>query len=199
MAKGTESPPGQDADSVTKAGGEEHGNVTSEMDDILASWRPHISNPRTLEWRDGWLENGYCRSCRQCCGPQESDVPYPMPLLPSQQGPEAARRFHLLAPDMAYLAGPGCKSATPSGCALPREDRPVACNLFPLALVNGTIQVFMYCPVAWHIPMDRLREIGKGVASWLTDFPPSDLRHLDRRMDPAEASRVYFPLFVSVL
>jgi hypothetical protein len=172
--------------------------LADETERLLARWRTVFHGPRELAWQGRWLDNGYCRDCRYCCGPQETDEPYPMALLPSQQGPEAELRFHLLSPDTAYLDGRGCKSATPTGCGLPRDARPVACNLFPLALVNGEMHLYRNCPVTWLVALARTRDIARNAARWLSGMPPSDLHCVDRTLPPQAAALQYIPLGIRI-
>ena len=67
----------------------------------LETWRELFPRKRALRWRGTWLQNGYCRDCRYCCGPQDSSVPFPMALLPSQIRPDLEKDFYLLDADTA--------------------------------------------------------------------------------------------------
>ena len=84
--------------------------------DYLAHWQKMFPRRRTVSWRDGWLQNGYCRDCRYCCGPQDSNEPFPMGLLPDQLRPGLANDFFLLTRDTAFMDGRGCRSCTSQGC-----------------------------------------------------------------------------------
>ncbi len=46
-------------------------------------WRALFPCRRALRWRGTWLQNEYCRDCQCCCGPQDSNEPFPMALLPT--------------------------------------------------------------------------------------------------------------------
>ena len=41
--------------------------------DYLSHWQKVFPRRRAVSWREGWLQNGYCRDCRYCCGPQDSN------------------------------------------------------------------------------------------------------------------------------
>ncbi len=141
-------------------------------------WQPLFAETRTLLWRGEWLDNPYCPDCRYCCGPQDSDTPFPMGLLPWQLRPNLADDFYLLNGDTAYLAAKGCKSDGPCGCKLERIKRPVACGLFPLVLANGALYLYKTCPAVLAVPLYRFFELGRDAAIYLHNFSDAELRHI---------------------
>lgn len=61
--------------------------------DYLSHWQKVFPRRRAVNWREGWLQNGYCRDCRYCCGPQDSNELFPMGLLPSSCAPVLPTTF----------------------------------------------------------------------------------------------------------
>lgn len=164
----------------------------------LEIWRQRFPRRRALRWRDGWLQNGYCCDCRYCCGPQDSNEPFPMALLPGQLRPNLTDDFYLLNKDTAYLDARGCKSCTERGCRLPREQRPVACGLFPLVLANGDLYAYKTCPAVIFTPLDRLADLGLVAAHWLAEFSLTDLRHISLEISAPALAERYLSLSIGV-
>lgn len=152
----------------------------------------------SLEWKDGWLENGYCRDCRYCCGPQDSTEPYPMGLLPEQLGPGLEDRFHLLNFNTAYLAEAGCKSDGPHGCRLPLAQKPVACGLFPLVPANGKIYLYQNCPAVLFNPMARFYHFALLAVKSLERYSLEDLRHICLYFPPETLANRFIDLHVRI-
>jgi hypothetical protein len=73
--------------------------------DYLSHWQKVFPRRHAINWREGWLQNGYCRDCRYCCGPQDSNELFPMGLLPEQLRPGLANDFYLLNRDTAFMDG----------------------------------------------------------------------------------------------
>lgn len=140
--------------------------------DYASAWQDiyshHHSSP-ILAWRDGWLENGFCQDCRYCCGPQASDEPFPMALLPHQLRPGLDQDFYLLDARTACLDQRGCKSCGPQGCRLHRDRRPVACGLFPLVVANGGLYLYKTCPAVLLKNLADWLTIAGDAAKWLTN------------------------------
>lgn len=172
--------------------------VEKKFWDYLEKWRGLFPRRRTLRWRDGWIQNGYCCDCRYCCGPQDSNEPYPMALLPRQIHAGIEKDFYMLNADTAYMDGRGCKSCSPTGCGLPRENRPVACGLFPFALINGSLYAYKTCPAILFTPLAQLAPLGREAARWLTGFSHDELRHLSLNVEPAVLAEKYISLGIQV-
>ncbi|MDR1659339.1 MAG: hypothetical protein LBR94_03225 [Desulfovibrio sp.] len=164
----------------------------------LNLWRRRFPRRRKLLWRDAWLQNGYCRDCRYCCGPQDNSEPFPMALLPWQTRPDLGEDFYLLAGDMAYIADRGCKARGGRGCRLARERRPVACCLFPLVLANGGLYLYKTCPAVIFTPLADLSDAGHSAAAWLTGFSPTELRHISLSLPAQILAERYIYLGIAV-
>lgn len=164
----------------------------------LELWRALFPRRRPLRWRGDWLQNGYCRDCRYCCGPQDSNVPFPMALLPGQLRPTLSDDFYLLNADTAYLDARGCKSDTDHGCRLMRAQRPVACGLFPLVPANGSLYLYKTCPAVIFTPLDRLADLGLEAARWLSGFNLADLRHISLELPLRTLADHYISLNITL-
>jgi Fe-S-cluster containining protein len=164
----------------------------------LSLWRRRFPRRRALLWRDSWLQNGYCRDCRYCCGPQDNSEPFPMALLPRQMRPGLGEDFYLLAEDVAYIADRGCKANDGHGCRLVREKRPVACCLFPLVLANGGLYLYKTCPAVIFTPLADLFDAGRSAATWLANFSPAELSHISLNLQAQTLRERYIYLDIAV-
>lgn len=164
----------------------------------VETWRHTFLHRRVVRWRGTWLQNGYCRDCRYCCGPQDSSVPFPMALLPSQIRPDLERDFFLLDADIAYIGAQGCKADTARGCRLPLILRPVACGLFPLVLVNGGLHLYKTCPAVLFTPLVRFAGLGLEAAHFLRGFSLKELQHISLDLPCETLVRDYIDLRISL-
>ncbi|MGE9984504.1 hypothetical protein [Desulfovibrio sp. SGI.169] len=164
----------------------------------LEFWRALFRRRRSLRWRGTWLQNGYCRDCRYCCGPQDSNEPFPMALLPAQLHSRLGDDFYLLNADTAYLDGRGCKASTSHGCRLELTQRPVACGLFPLVPANGGLYLYKTCPAVILTPLNELAALGLEAARRLTGFTLSDLRHISLDIPARTLAERYISLNISL-
>lgn len=162
--------------------------------DYVNRWNQIFPESRALRWENDWLENDYCADCRFCCGKQDSATPFPMPLLPGQYRSDLEHDFHLLDSLTPYLSTPGCRSCTDTGCRLSHGQKPVACGLFPVVLVNGGLYLYMNCPAVMFLPLIRFFELGQKAASMLMDLEFADLRRLSLWLGPETLSRSYIDL-----
>lgn len=168
---------------------------TSPFQHYLHLWRTRFPRRRALKLKGLNLENAYCPDCRYCCGPQDSNTPYPMALLPEQLHPNLADDFHLLNKDTAYLDARGCKSLGPTGCRLPFERRPVSCGLFPLVPANGGLYLYKTCPAVFFAPLAQLGTLGVTAAQRLTArFSPQDLCHISLHLPEEVLAESYISL-----
>lgn len=166
--------------------------------DYLAHWQKVFPHRRAVSWREGWLQNGYCRDCRYCCGPQDSNELFPMGLLPEQLRPGLANDFYLLNKDTAFMDGRGCRSCTNQGCRLPRPERPVACGLFPFVLNAGEMYLYQICPASLFTPMARMAELGREAADWLAKFSQQEQEHIALNLPAAVLTDRYINLHIRV-
>ncbi|MDR3363255.1 MAG: hypothetical protein LBO64_10540 [Desulfovibrio sp.] len=173
--------------------------MTKDFWHYAAVWRARFSRRRRLQWRGNWLQNGYCRDCRYCCGPQDSDEPYYMALMPDQIRPDLDEDFYLFNSDTAYMDARGCKSATQRGCRLDRSKRPHACGIFPLVPANGGLYLYKICPAVLFTPLITFAEIGLEAARWLAEFNPADLGHISLNLSSETLARGYISLDVRVI
>lgn len=164
----------------------------------LEKWRGLFPRRRVLRWRGGWLQNGYCRDCRYCCGPQDSSEPFPMALLPRQLHEGMEEDFYMLDGHTAYIDGRGCKACTRTGCGLPREQRPVACGLFPFVLANGSLYAYKTCPAVLLTTPAELALLGLEAARWLAAFNLEDLRRLSLDIATPVLAEKYISLSIQV-
>lgn len=162
-------------------------------------WRQIFPRQRDVHLDQGVLINDYCRDCRYCCGPQDCATPFPMRLLPSQLHPHLDQDFFLLAPDTACLDERGCKSCGPEGCRLPRKQRPVACSLFPLVLLDTGLYLYKICPAVMFLPLARWRVLAHGAADWLTGLDPDDVRRIAISVPAATVRERYIDLDLPLL
>ena len=142
----------------------------------LELWRALFPRRRPLRWRGDWLQNGYCRDCRYCCGPQDSNAPFPMALLPGQLRPNLSDDFYRLM----------------------RAQRPVACGLFPLVPANGGLYLYKTCPAVIFTPLDRLADLGLEAARWLSGFNLADLRHISLELPLRTLADDYISLDITL-
>ena len=166
--------------------------------EYLAHWQKMFPRRRTVSWRNGWLQNGYCRDCRYCCGPQDFDEPFPMGLLPDQLRPGLANDFFLLTKDTAFMDGRGCRSCTSQGCRLPRPDRPVACGLFPFVLTAGELYLYQIGPASMFTPLAHMAEMGREAAAWLAKFSQREQEHIALNLPADVLTDRYIKLHISV-
>lgn len=166
--------------------------------DYVKKWREIFNDVRSLQWDKSWIKNDYCKDCRFCCGKQDSDTPFPMPLLPGQMRPGLKRDFHLLDSLTPYLGAAGCLSCTNSGCRLDSVQKPVACGLFPIVLVNGSLYLYENCPAVIFSPLIRFFELSQSVANMLAKLDITDLRRLSLWLTADILSRNYIDLRVKI-
>lgn len=167
--------------------------------DYVERWRKTFDGQSgTISWNKNWLENSWCGKCRFCCGPQDSDYPFPMALLPGQTGPATPNDFHLLDASTACLAKEGCKSDGPCGCRLPLEKKPIACGLFPIVLVNGCLYLYQNCPAVVFTPLAGFMEIAQKAADMLIGLPFDDLRHLSIWLCCDALAKSYIDLHIRI-
>lgn len=164
----------------------------------LELWRTLFRRRRSLRWRGTWLQNGYCRDCRYCCGPQDSNEPFPMALLPAQIHPHLSDDFYLLDADTAYLDARGCKASTDHGCRLELAQRPVSCGLFPLVPANGGLYLYKTCPAVILTPLNDLAALGLEAARWLNGFTLAELRHISLDIPAQTLAERYISLNISL-
>lgn len=146
--------------------------------DYTEKWQKLFTEIRSVRWEGDWLENDYCAECRYCCGKQDSDYPFPMPLLPRQDRPDLDRDFHLLDCLTPCLDSRGCKSLTSHGCGRKLSEKPIACGLFPIVLANGCLYLYQNCPAVIFSPLIRFMEFGRKAAALLEKLDFEDLRRL---------------------
>ena len=174
----------------------EHGDCAFDS----ALWRKHFPEPRQLTFLDGVLDNAYCPDCGLCCGPQAESEPFPMALLDRQISERTPDDFHLLDARTVSLDQRGCKSLGERGCRLPRNLRPIACNIFPIVLVKGGLFLYRCCPAALLLPEADWRRMAREVRDFLDKLPGADVRRLaiTRRPDTVAAEYVDRRLPVTV-
>lgn len=164
----------------------------------LEKWRDDCATQKPVVWKEGWLDNGYCASCRYCCGPQGDDEPFPMALLPGQISARTPDDFYMLNENTACLGKLGCKSETPQGCRLPRQLRPVACGLFPLVLANGRIYLYKTCPAVIFNQLALFADVASRAAQWLSTFDEADLRHISLNLPENVLARDYIDMGIEL-
>ena len=164
----------------------------------LHLWKTSFPTARRLCWEEDHIANDYCADCRFCCGPQDSPVPFPMPLLPSQLRPGLDKDFYLLDPQTPYLDARGCKSCGPQGCQLERARRPIACGLFPLVLTTCGLYAYACCPAVINARLRDLVDLGRQAADWLSGLPQEDVARLKMSLDDATLARHYLPLGIAL-
>lgn len=161
-------------------------------------WKREFPEKKFLEWRDNWLDNGYCEKCRFCCGPQGEDAPFPMGLLDSQVNADTPKEFYLLSPEVAYIGARGCKSLGAKGCRLDKKQKPVACGLFPITLVNGRLYLYQQCPAVFFNPLCVFLEIGAKAARFLESLSLEDLRRVSIHLDCETLASKYVDLRIKI-
>ncbi len=166
--------------------------------DYALKWQKEFPENRPVLWEKYWIENAFCADCRYCCGPQDSDTPFPMPLLPRQKRDNLDRDFHLLDSLTPYLAEAGCKSDSHAGCRLKLEEKPLACGFFPIVLANGRLYLYKNCPAVILSPLMRFMELGRLVADYLMGFDIAELRRLSLWLDCDTLSRGYIDLRIQI-
>lgn len=180
-------------------------NITKTDPDFqkrFENWKKQFNeadNPcLPLAWRGNWLENGWCAKCRYCCGPQGSDEPFPMPLLPSQVEPDNSQDFYMLDENTAYIGAEGCKSDTSTGCRLPASKKPIACGLFPIVLANGKLYLYQNCPSVIFTPLARFFKIAENAAAMLSDLHPDELRRISIELPENILAEKYIDLHIKL-
>lgn len=166
--------------------------------EYVEKWRKEFAHNYELNWEKYWIENGYCSKCRFCCGPQDSDVPFPMPLLPAQKRAGLEQDFQLLDSMTPYLAAEGCKSCGSKGCALTLSEKPLACGFFPIVLINGSLYLYKNCPAVIYTPLIRFLDLGLKVAEFLIDLDLADLKRLSLWLNCDVLSRFYIDLRIRI-
>lgn len=164
----------------------------------LEKWQSLLSDHRSLNWENDWLENDWCKDCRHCCGPQGADSPFPMALLPDQLGPDTADNFYMLDANTACIGKNGCKAITPHGCKLSRREKPIACGLFPVVLINGKLYLYVMCPAVLAKPLAIFFELAKKIAVTLQKYTQKELLHISISLDCNELSEKYVDLHCAI-
>lgn len=162
--------------------------------DYAERWQALFDRVRAIRWQDDWLENDYCKDCRFCCGKQDSDYPFPMPLLPRQGAKDSEKDFHLLDCLTPCLDSRGCKSLGPNGCSRAKAERPIACGLFPIVIANGWLYLYQDCPAVLFTPLFRFMEIGRDAADLLLRLDFAELRRLSLWLMPELLAKNYICL-----
>ena len=121
-----------------------------------------------------------------------------MALLPRQIHAGIEKDFYMLNADTAYMDGRGCKSCSARGCGLPREARPVACGLFPFALINGSLYAYKTCPAVLLTPPAKLALLGLEAARWLAALSIDDLRRISLDIAAPVLAEKYFSLSIQI-
>ena len=161
-------------------------------------WRKQFPAARKVALEDGVLINEYCPDCRFCCGPQEEAEPFPMALLDSQISARTPDDFYLLDAHTAALDRRGCRALTPAGCRLERRIRPVACNLFPIVLVNGRLYLYKVCPASMFLPEESFRKMAAEIGRMLNELPASDVQRISISRKPSDLAAKYLDLDIPV-
>lgn len=164
----------------------------------LEEWQKIFPERRSLDWKNGRLENGYCKDCRLCCGPQGDDKPFPMALLDEQLAPDAAKHFYLLEPRVAYLGREGCKSLGKNGCLLPLKKRPPACGLFPIVLIDGRLYLYKRCPAAMLADAEEFAALASHAEKYLKSLGEHSARAISISVDPSELKEKYADLGIEI-
>ena len=121
-----------------------------------------------------------------------------MALLDSQISDRTPDDFYLLNDHTASLDQRGCKALTPSGCRLERNLRPVACNIFPIVLVNCGLYLYKVCPASLFLPGELFQEIAGKVGSMLNGLSARDVQRISITRDPSDLASKYEDLGISV-
>lgn len=164
----------------------------------MAKWHQFINLPHEICWNKTWLENSWCKDCKYCCGPQGADAPFPMALLPCQVSPENMSNFYMLNENTAYIGSNGCKSNTEKGCRLDISQKPVACNLFPIVLINGRLYLYLKCPAVMAAPLLQFLEFAGKAASSLYNLALDDLKHISITLNADMLAAKYIDLHIQL-
>lgn len=172
--------------------------MSTPLATLLQHWRTIFPRRRIVRWCGDWLYNGYCPACRLCCGPQEEAEPFLMKLLPQQVRPGLDQDFYLLEADTVCLDQRGCRACTEHGCRLPREQRPVACGLFPFVLHDKELLLYLRCPASLFTPLSHMEALGHDVAQWLLQLCPADRRRIAITLPEATLADRYVRLHITL-
>ena len=164
----------------------------------LKLWRRCFPEPRRVAFSAGSLINEYCPACGFCCGPQEEELPFPLPLLDGQISDRTPEDFYLLDPRTACLDRRGCKALGAEGCRLPRPLRPVACNIFPVVLVGRKLYLYRICPAVMLTPEATILEIARQARDYLNGFSQGELDRLAIARPAEDLAAKYRDLGLSV-
>ena len=162
----------------------------------LREWSVQTFKTPYVRFEKHFLDNGFCGECRLCCGPQPGDEPYPMALLDSQLSTKTRETFYLLDAKTACLDERGCKALGATGCTLKREERPPACGLFPLVLMDGSLYLYRICPASLFIPMVTWLDLGQKALNWLASLPLTDQRRIAIHLPEHLLLERYSPLYL---
>ena len=173
-------------------------NLNSDVLFYRDLWRRRFREPRPLTFQNNVLKNTYYPDCGFCCGPQSETEPFPMALLESQISARTANDFYLLDRHTASLDQRGCKSLGPAGCRLPQELRPVACNIFPVVLIQEGLYLYRICPAVTLNPKAELRAMALHVQAWLNALPQAAIRRIAISRTAAELAGKYLDLRLRV-
>ncbi len=121
-----------------------------------------------------------------------------MALLPGQINEHTPDDFYLLNPDTAYIGAQGCKSASSSGCRLPFEKRPLACSLFPIVLVNGSLYLYQNCPASILQPLAFFMDMAREAEKALHRLDDDELRHISISLPDNVLIDRYINLHISI-
>lgn len=166
--------------------------------EYFEKWKYLFEENRFLKWNINWLENDFCKDCRYCCGPQDSADPFPMALLPAQLKPNIQKFFHMLNENTAYLGADGCKSHSETGCKLSETEKPVACGIFPIVLINGNLYLYQNCPAAIAIPLAQFAPFAMSVAKMLYAFSFEELKHISISLPCEVLAKKYIDLHITL-
>ena len=164
--------------------------------DQLTEWAGTRFSQPTVRFVDNYLDNGFCAQCCLCCGPQIGDAPYPMALLESQVTAKTPETFYLLDARTACLDERGCKALGPKGCTLSRPERPPACGLFPLVVMDGALYLYRICPASLFIPMVTWLSIAQKARDWLLGLPLADQKRISIHLPNDLLLERYSPLYL---
>lgn len=167
--------------------------------DYYTKWLPLFKETSALIWEQNWIQNSLCKDCRYCCGPQGSDAPFPMGLLARQIGPDNSNNFYMLDSKTAYIGALGCKSDTSAGCRLNAWQKPVACGLFPIVLVNGSLYLYQMCPAVLSKPLSVFLDLAQKAARMLAQFDKEDLENISISLSCDELQKKYINLHITIL
>lgn len=121
-----------------------------------------------------------------------------MALLPRQINAANARDFYMLDADTAYIGAKGCKSDTAAGCRLDACQKPVACGLFPIVLINGGLYLYQKCPAVLALPLRHFFCLAKDAQAMLKNIAPEDLRHISISLPCEALASKYIDLHIQI-